>query len=218
MVVASLAVSACGRTHRLSNPPDPPLTAADWLAIYAAHIGIVAVCAFLLAYWIARTLPARRIVAVAILCGYSVLVVGTIAREYVIDYRERQVLDGGDCRAIPVEDRPSSIIELRCNTSTVDVFSDEPVLWLIAVVLVGGAALTPFLVALLVARDTRRWGPGRILTGLALLAVAWDAAASFPKFDDTGDVVAYASAALLTMSFVLQRPSPRKRVSTASRA
>jgi hypothetical protein len=174
----TLTLQGC-ESHELTRPPDPALSPGDEITIGVA-IGLAGVVwTVLLVAQLGRDRSPGlgRLLAGFVFAGAAVLVVGAVTVQVASDLKIAQLLQPGECREIPVEDRPHTILQLSCDGMTGTLS------------LVGlGYGVPVGLISLGLALDALRSRRPLVSTAVATLVAAillWNAASPAPGDDPT---------------------------------
>jgi hypothetical protein len=188
-VVSTLLLSSSCTTHRLSTDPDPPLSSADYGALWLAVGAVVVLLAAHGVRALATTRRPLRLAAAGIIAtwvaGVAVLALGIVA----VDVRTVTILDGDECHSVPVVERPESIVALSCTEGVDAGFGTVVALFYL------GFAAAPAALAVAALRGQGRWSaaiPGFVITAAAVAglfkAVSLVRTANAPP-EDTGALV-----------------------------
>jgi hypothetical protein len=174
VVVVALALSGCD-SHTLTREPTPPLTSGDWTVVWAAAIGAGLVWTVLVVVAASRNHrpSVSRQVAAGVFVAALVVVASVGGLMTASELRIDSILEGDDCRAVPMAERPEQIIQLSCTEG----FDD---LAIVAVVYMGTMMLFPALlvflaIGVLLWSDRRPWHPAVVATAgtfFAFIAVS----------------------------------------------
>lgn len=201
-----LTLGACNvERHELSRPVDPPLDAFDWGAVYAAGTALVVLWAVHVTRVLSPRIGWRRFVALSILHGFTVLGVGAAAITIATHLRAEAVLDGGECREIPVVERPATIIQFDCTSLGLDGPEVYAVLLVVFLPVIG----LPSVLAGLALGGRWMRGIALVGTGVGFVLALAGAVETVPELDRLDHALWYLSPVLLGVSFVLQLRAPR---------
>lgn len=176
---SALVLSGCTKTYQLSVDPDPPLAGADYVAIWFAVAAVTVVLAMHAVRVVALTRRPLRLAAGGLIAIWVVGILLGVAVGVAMEVRTGMILGGGDCRSVPVEARPESILDLSCTTSL------EGIGYAFALIYLGVATILT-LFALPVLLDRRWWSAA--IPGLVIGSVsAWVVLSSARWFDNNAD-------------------------------
>ncbi len=115
-VALVLTLAGC-TTHQLTREQEPPPSGADWVVVWIAAIGpgiLLIVFAMRLLTGDRRPTAARRVVA-GVLLAALLVALSILGLALASELRVNDILDGGDCREVPIDQRPRQLVQLSCT-------------------------------------------------------------------------------------------------------
>ena len=181
LVGGTFTLQGC-ESHELTRPPSPPLSHGDEVTIAVAVVLAGLVWTTLAVAQLARDRSPNlgRLLAGFVFTGAAVGVVGAVGLQVASDLKISEILSeggDGDCREIPLDDRPRTIVQLHCDGFT----GGLSLLGLTYGVPAGLLSLGLALDALRSRRPFLSAGFATLVTGI----LAWNAIAPSPGDDPT---------------------------------